>query len=107
MLGRYRPGGLGEVQRDAVVGLGHEEMGEPGCRRQSEDPRQERRRPPLVTARDDGSRRAADWSPRFGLQLSQVGAEGHRVLLGEVAGGGACHDHGWPVVTAAPRYAPA
>src|SRR5215472_4585496 len=38
MLGSYSPGGLGEVKRDAVVGLDHEEMGEAGCRRQSEDP---------------------------------------------------------------------
>ncbi len=25
MLGGYRPGGLGEVQRDAVIGLDHQE----------------------------------------------------------------------------------
>src|SRR5580704_992988 len=54
MLGGYRPGGLGEVQRNAVVGLDHEEMRERGCCGQPEDLRQERRRPPLVTARDDG-----------------------------------------------------
>jgi hypothetical protein len=45
---------LGEVQADAVVGLGHEEMPEPAGRWQTEDRGQERRRPLLVTARDDG-----------------------------------------------------
>ena len=54
MLGGYRPGGLGEVQRNGIVGLDHEEMRERGCCGQPEDRRQERRRPPLVTARDDG-----------------------------------------------------
>jgi hypothetical protein len=37
----------------------------------------------------------AGWPPCFGLQLSQVGAEGHRVLLSKGAGGDACHDHCW------------
>src|SRR5262249_16280750 len=54
VLGRDLPGGLGEVQRDGVVGLDHEKMRKPGCRRQAKDPGQERRRPLLVTARDDG-----------------------------------------------------
>jgi hypothetical protein len=48
------PGGLGEVQRDAIVGLDHEKVTKPGWRRQAGNPGQERRRPLLVTARDDG-----------------------------------------------------
>ena len=54
MLGGYRPGGLGEVQRDAVVRLHHEKVPEAGGRGQAENPAQERRRLLLVAARDDG-----------------------------------------------------
>ena len=53
MLGGYRPGRLGEVERDAVVGLDHEEVPEPAGLRQAENPSQEPRRQLLVTARDD------------------------------------------------------
>ena len=54
VLGCDRRGGLSEVQRDAIVGLDDEKMREPGRRRQAKDPGQERRRPPLVAAGDDG-----------------------------------------------------
>src|SRR6516162_7404606 len=51
MLGRYLLVGLGEVQRDAVVRLDHQEVPEAGRRGQAEDPGEERRRPLLVAAR--------------------------------------------------------
>jgi hypothetical protein len=54
MLGRDRLSGLSKVQRDAIVSLDDEKMRKPGRRRQAKDPGQERRRPLLVTARDDG-----------------------------------------------------
>jgi len=54
VLGRDGAGGLGEVQRDIVVGLNHKEVREPDWRRKAEDPREEARRPLLVAARDDG-----------------------------------------------------
>ena len=54
MLASDRLAGLGEVQRDAIVGLDDEEMREPPRCRQAEDPSQERCRPLLVTAGDDG-----------------------------------------------------
>src|SRR5581483_11675614 len=54
VLGRYLAAGLGKVQGYAVVGLDDEEVPEAGGRGQAEDAGQERRRPRLVTARDDG-----------------------------------------------------
>ena len=54
VLGDDLSAGLGEVQRDGVVGLDHEKMPEPGGRRQAENLAQEGRRPLLVTAGDDG-----------------------------------------------------
>src|SRR5690349_2509587 len=54
MLRGDLPAGLAEVQRDAVIGLHDEEVPEPGGGRQAEDPGQERGRPLLVAARDDG-----------------------------------------------------
>ena len=47
-------GGLSKVQRDPIAGLDDEKVREPGHRRQAKDPGQERRRPLLVTAGDDG-----------------------------------------------------
>jgi hypothetical protein len=54
VLGGDLAAGLGEVQRDGVVGLDHEKMPEPGGRRQAENLAQEGRRPLLVAAGDDG-----------------------------------------------------
>src|SRR6201996_1074762 len=54
VLGGYRAAGLGEVQGHAVVGLDHQEVAEPGGLGQAEDAGEERRRPLLVAARDDG-----------------------------------------------------
>ncbi len=47
-------GRLAEVQGDAVGGLHHEEVREPGPRRQPEDPGEECGRPFLIAAADDG-----------------------------------------------------
>src|SRR5713101_7038983 len=54
VLGDDLSAGLGEVQRDGVVGLDHEKMPEPGGRRQAENLAQEGCRPLLVTAGDYG-----------------------------------------------------
>ena len=54
MLGGDLAVGLAEVQRDAVVGLDDVERPEDGGWWQAENPGEERRRPLLVAARDDG-----------------------------------------------------
>jgi hypothetical protein len=54
MLARDLFSGLGEVQRDTVIGLDYEKVCEPGRGGQAKDAGQEGRRPLLVTAGDDG-----------------------------------------------------
>jgi len=103
------PAGIGEVKRDAIVRLDHEKPPEAAGRRQPENPAQERRRPLLVTAGDNGviqldaHARVLPWLPAIrtippqgtGPALASPGVAGwYREV--QVTEGGAAAQPAWP-----------